>query len=144
MNMLRQTERTGHTEPVLTTPIKVDTGRGKRPELILPALDVTQTRELRERQKAEIEALFLETTDLRGLIANIKSEHAEKFAAVIGSTDFAQARLAGLYQALESLAERIDAKEITTLDQVTEEVYFDISIHEVFEDLVIRCAQNSL
>lgn len=144
MNMLRQIESTGHTEPVLTTPTKVDTGRGKRPELVLPALDVTQTRERRARQKAEIEALFPGTTDLRGLIANIKSEHAEKFAAVTGSTDFAQERLAGLYQALESLAEQIDAKEITTLEQVTDEVYFDTRIHEVFEDLVIRCAQNSL
>lgn len=143
MNMLRQAEMP-HTEPGLLLSPQKEVGRIGRLRRILPGLETPQTDAKRERQKEVIGKLFPEDADLGRLIADIPASYAEQFAEVIGSTDFAEERLAGLLAALNRLVTEIQSEQIRTEEQITEYVREEKHIHEVFEDLVIRCALNSL
>ena len=82
---------------------------------------------------------------LHTLILDIKNNRAREFAGIIGTTDFAEARLAGLRAALTELNEKILAPETKVKKEaVLEIIAEDTRIDFEFEDLVKKCALFTL
>lgn len=105
-----------------------------------PALVLEHVKKLRKEQRALLDKLFPKAISLRRLIADINFSYKKEIAAMIGSVDFAEERLAGLTAALRELADKIDSKKIITIDEIKSQIKAHPRIPKILEKLVEKCA----
>lgn len=112
-------------------------------KLRFPVLKLEKITEERKRQKELLAQLFPKPVRLHRLIQDIEKNFPEEFASIIGSVDYAEARLAGLLAALRELAAKVDTRTISH-EEIDEHVRQDTRIHELFEELVLDCTRFAL
>ena len=110
---------------------------------ILPALKLEKVKAMRAKHRAMLNSLFPKPVRLKRLMHDIEHSFAKEFASVIGSVDYAEARLAGLLAAIKELSEKIEMLEHRSIEEIKEYIQQDTRIHELFEDLVFECAKYS-
>lgn len=113
-------------------------------EHTFPALDLPIVDRLRAEQHELVQRLFPTPMRLQRLIHDIKKNFSKEIAALFGSIDFAEERLAGLISALQELDGQIVNKELASLEEIKAQIKQDPRIHEVLEDTVFDCAGHTI